>query len=281
MQRKTSTRTVVVAGGTDGMGRATAVGRLERGDTVVVIGRNAEKAARLAETAERLGAGDRFEFLQADLSSTTAVRDVIARIAEAHPVVDALVLTANRQNLKRVESAEGMESTLSLYYLSRYLLGHGLAKQFDAAADPVIINVAGPGTKAGAVMWDDIQLTGKYNTMRAQLQAGRANDLLAVAFTETPSSKAKYVLYHPGFTQTDAINQFNQPLRAIVKVYAKVGAKSVSESAAPMIEWIENPPAQRLTVDDRGKPVDLGLKMFDKGNAARLVRVTEELLRSR
>ncbi|MGV9314378.1 SDR family NAD(P)-dependent oxidoreductase [Streptomyces sp. NPDC003691] len=280
MQRKASARTVVVAGGTDGMGRATAVARLERGDTVVVIGRNAEKAARLGEEAERLGAAGRLEFIQADLSSTAAVRRVIAQIAAAHPVVDALVLTANRQNLKRAESAEGLESTLSLYYLSRYLLGHGLADQLNAADDPVIINVAGPGIKAGAVVWDDLQLTGKYNTMRAQLQGGRANDLLAVAFAENPSSKAKYVLYHPGFTQTDAINQFNQPLRAIVKVYAKVGAKAVTDSAAPMVEWIENPPARRLTVDDRGKAVDLGQKMFDKGNAARLEGVTRELLKN-
>ncbi|WP_432747715.1 SDR family NAD(P)-dependent oxidoreductase [Streptomyces sp. JH002] len=281
MQRNTSARTIVVAGGTDGMGRATALARLERGDTVVVIGRSAEKAAGLAGQAERLGAADRFAFIKADLGSIAEVRKVIARIAEAYPVVDALVLTANRQNMKRQESPEGLESTFSLYYVARYLLGHGLAPQFDAAPDPVIINVAGPGTKAGAVLWDDLHLNGKYNTMRAQLQAGRANDLLAVAFAEDPSSKAKYVLYHPGFTQTDAINQFNQPLRSIVKLYAKVGAKSVTDSAAPMVEWIENPPATRLTVDDRGKPVDLGLKMFDKGNAARLAVVTEELLTQR
>ncbi|MFD8935367.1 SDR family NAD(P)-dependent oxidoreductase [Streptomyces sp. NPDC059578] len=281
MQRNDSSRTVVVAGGTDGMRRATAVARIERGDTVVVVGRNAEKGARLTELAERLGATDRFAFVQADLSSIAAVRKVIRYVGEAHPVVDALVLTANRQNLKRAESAEGIESTLSLYYLSRYLLGHGFAEQFDAAADPVIINVAGPGIKAGSVAWDDLQLRGRYTTMRAQLQAGRANDLLAVAFAENPSSRAKYVLYHPGFTRTDAINQFNQPLRALVKAYAKVGAKSVADSAAPMIRWIENPPAERLTVDDRGKPVDLNLKTFDQGDASRLVGVTEELLKGR
>ncbi|MFD5556106.1 hypothetical protein ACFWIA_19985 [Streptomyces sp. NPDC127068] len=68
---------------------------------------------------------------------------------------------------------------------------------------------------------------------------------------------------------------------ALVKAYAKVGAKSVAESAAPMIKWIENPPAKRLTVDDRGEPVDLSLKAFDKGDASRLVGVTEELLRGR
>lgn len=276
--RDSSAKTVVVAGGTDGMGRGTALARLERGDTVVVVGRSAEKAASLAAEAQRLGAADRLEFIQADLSSTTAVRGVVERVAAAHPVVDALVLTANRQSMKRAESPEGFESTFSLYYLSRYLLGHGLAAQFDAADDPVIINVAGPGVKAGEVVWDDINLTRKYSTMRAQLQGGRANDLLAVAFAENPSSKAKYVLYHPGFTVTNGIDQFSQPLRALVRLAAKVAAKSVAESVAPMVEWIEHPPAQRLTVDDRGKPVDLGLKTFDKDNARRLAAVTEELL---
>ncbi|MDT0269652.1 SDR family NAD(P)-dependent oxidoreductase [Streptomyces sp. DSM 44915] len=281
MPKNSSARTVVVAGGTDGMGRATALARLERGDTVVVVGRSAAKAADLADEARRLGAAERLDFHQADLSSIAAVREVIAHVAKAHPAMHALVLTANRQHLRRETSAEGLESTFALYYVSRYLLGHGLARQFDAAPDPVIINVAGPGTSAGSVNWDDPHLTRRYSTMRAQLQAGRANDLLAVEFAERPTSKARYVLYHPGFTQTAAINQFNQPLRAIVKVYARIGARSVADSAAPMIEWVENPPKARLTVDDRGKPVDLGRKMFDKANAARLAALTEELLDER
>ena len=277
-QRNTSAKTVVVAGGTDGMGRATALARLRAGDTVVVVGRSPEKGAALVAEAERSGASDRFTFLRADLGSTAAVREVVERITADHKAVDALVLTANRQNFSRAESPEGLEATFSLYYLSRYLLGHGLSALFDAAPDPVIINVAGPGNKAGEVVWDDLQLTGKYGTMRAQLQAGRANDLLAVAFAEKPSSKAKYVLYHPGFTATGALDQFKQPLRAVVKVFGKLAAKTVDQAVAPILAWIENPPAERLTVDDRGKPVDLTQKAFDKGDAARLATVTEELL---
>ncbi|UOE42842.1 hypothetical protein [Agromyces larvae] len=48
---------VVVSGGTDGMGRALALARLERGDTVVALGSNPTKGRQLlaaADDAERL-----------------------------------------------------------------------------------------------------------------------------------------------------------------------------------------------------------------------------------
>ena len=71
-----SPRTVVITGGTDGMGRATALARHERGDRVTVIGSSAAKARTLPSG---------IDFLQADLSSAAAgrLRTVLEREAFA------------------------------------------------------------------------------------------------------------------------------------------------------------------------------------------------------
>ena len=111
--RSQQPKTIVISGGTDGMGRATALARLRSGDTVVVIGSNEAKGRALAEEAGRTGAAGRLQFLRADLSSVAEVERVAADIAHHHPVVDALVLCANRQSPKRQETVDGWSTPLA------------------------------------------------------------------------------------------------------------------------------------------------------------------------
>lgn len=275
-------KTIVISGGTDGMGRGLALARLRAGDEVVAIGSSAAKGEALQQEAARLGASSRLRFLGADLSSIAENQRVVDDIARNHPAVDALVLCANRQSPQRVETVEGLEFTFSLYYLSRYLLSHGLRAQFDAAAAPVIINVAAPGIKVGSVNFDDLQLEQKYGTLRAQTQCGRANDLLGVAFAEEASSKARYYLYHPGFTATlGGIAHLKQPTKGIITLLSKLAAKPVEKAIVPMVAAIDNPPSAPLTADNQGKPVDLSTKTFDPDTARRLSEVTRQLVLSR
>ncbi|MBP2326121.1 NAD(P)-dependent dehydrogenase (short-subunit alcohol dehydrogenase family) [Kibdelosporangium banguiense] len=257
-------KSVVISGGTSGMGRATALARHARGDRVTVIGSNEAKGRTLP-------AGVRF--LQADLSSVAEVHRVAAEITEP---VDALALFANRPSSKRRETADGLEFTFALYYLSRYLLGHLLKPRLDAAPDPVIVNIAGVGTTAGRLNWDDPQSREKYSLVRAQLQAGRANDLLGVSFA-AQGHRARYVLYHPGFTRSGLDGHESPLVRGVLKTLATFFARPVADSVRPIVDWIGNPPGEPLTAIDRGKPVALTLKTLDPADAARLDAYTTGL----
>ncbi|MBE1462650.1 hypothetical protein H4W33_001662 [Kibdelosporangium phytohabitans] len=236
------------------MGRATALGRIARGDRVIVIGSDPAKAVEGAR------------FLRADLSSVAEVARVAREITEP---VDALALFANRPQTERVETAEGLEHTFALYYLSRYLLGELLLPQLEAGQRAVVVNVAGVGVKAGRIHWDDMQLTRKYGVLRAQLQAGRANDLLGVSFSAL-GRRTRYVLYHPGFTRS---GPQNLPIRLLARAFAK----PVAESVAPIVDWISEPPEEPLTASDRGKAVPLSLPTLSPAAAARLAASTTAL----
>jgi len=264
-------RTVIISGGTDGMGRATALARLARGDRVTVLGSSEHKGQALIAAA----ANPRLSFLRADLSSVAEVERVAREIETRHESVDALALFANRVSPRRTETPDGLEFTFALYYLSRYLLGRELAPLLDASPSPVIINVAGVGTTAGRIHWDDPQLNSNYGQIKAQLQAGRANDLLGVAAT----GRARYVLYHPGFTRSGIDGHANPAVRGVLKVLAAMFARPVDRSVKPIIDWIETPPTASLTAVDRGKPVDLALRTLDPADAARLRDYTEALLK--
>jgi NAD(P)-dependent dehydrogenase (short-subunit alcohol dehydrogenase family) len=252
-----TSKIVIVAGGTTGMGRATALARADRGDDVTVIGRS------------RRDLPSSVRFLGADLSSIAEVTRVAEEIVARHDRVDALGLFANRVMPKRTETVDGLEYTFALYYLSRYLLAARFAPLMSV--DSVIVNVSGVGTTAGEVHWEDPQLRAKYGMVRAQLQAGRANDLLGVAH----EGKARYVLYHPGFTRSGLDGHPNPLVRGLLKTLAVFAARPVERSVAPIVEWISHPPEELLTASDRGKPVDLSGKEAD---AQRLMTYTESLL---
>ncbi|TXK39519.1 SDR family NAD(P)-dependent oxidoreductase [Nonomuraea sp. C10] len=269
-------KNVIISGGTDGMGRATALARLARGDQVTVIGSSAAKGRALLAEAD----SDRLRFLRADLSSIAEARRAIAEIAGRHGTVDALALFANRVNARRLETADGLESTFALYYLSRYLLSHGLRPLLDAAPDPVVVNVAGVGVTTGRIFWDDPQLTRGYGQVRAQLQAGRANDLLGVAFARHAESRARYVLYHPGFTRSGLDGHPNPLVRAGLKTLGRLFARPVADAVAPVVAWIDAPPPAPLTAVDRGKPVPLSLRTLDPDDADRLAAYTGDLLKA-
>ncbi|AOS64138.1 SDR family NAD(P)-dependent oxidoreductase [Actinoalloteichus hymeniacidonis] len=273
---KQAPKNVVISGGSTGMGRATALERLARGDRVTVIGSNPTRGKALLDEA----ANPRLRFVCADLSTVAEVDRVVGEITEQHDRIDALGLFANRVRPKRVETADGWEATFALYYLSRYLLGRRLAPLLDASPRSVIINVAGVGNTAGGIHWADPQLTENYGTVRAQLQAGRANDLLGVSYAENADSTARYVLYHPGFTKSGAEAHPSALVSGMIKVLGTFFARPVAASVRPIVEWIEHPPAAALTAVDRGKPVDPTLKTLDPKEAARLAEYTAQLLRS-
>ncbi|MFE9243015.1 SDR family NAD(P)-dependent oxidoreductase [Nocardiopsis sp. NPDC006938] len=272
-------RVVVVSGGTNGMGRAFALARARAGDSVVALGSDPQKGRRLLDEAEEAGAAGRTEFLRADLSTVSGTREAVARIAAGHDTVDALILCANRQHPRHTLTEEGLERTFALYYLSRHVLGEGLGPQLLRSPSPVIVNVAGVGARAGRVHWDDLRLERRYSTVRAQLQAGRANDLLGVAHAARTGGAVPYVLYHPGFTRSGDLGPLSAPARLLLRVLARIAARPVERSVAPLHGFVDDPPRAPLTAVDRGRTLPLDLPTLDPGNADRLAEVTRALLR--
>ncbi|MEV6067420.1 SDR family NAD(P)-dependent oxidoreductase [Nocardia sp. NPDC052001] len=269
-------KTVVISGGTDGMGRAFALSRLSRGDRVIAIGSNPAKGESLIGAASPTA--HNLTFLRADLSSTAEVNRVIDRVNETASTVDALLLFANRVLPQRVLTPEGFEHTFALYYLSRYLLAHGLTPLLAHGPSPVIVSIAGVGVTKGGINWSDPNLSGRYTPITAQLQAGRANDLLAVSYAEKSPNPIPFILYHPGFTRSGDHSTLNPPTRLLLRVLSRLAAQSVSTAIAPLHGLIDNPPEAPLTAIDRGRRIPLDFPTLDPANARRLAELTATML---
>ncbi|AXB47949.1 SDR family NAD(P)-dependent oxidoreductase [Amycolatopsis albispora] len=255
-------KTVVITGGTDGIGAALARALAARGDRAVVLGRHRERGERLVRDG-----GGAISFLEADLSLMSGTRAVAAGLRDAHPVIDGLVLCARYFQTSRVVTEEGFEHNFALFYLSRAVLGEELAGALGRAARPVVVNVAGPGHDT-PIDWDDLQSTRGYDGVRAMFQAGRLNDLLGVDFARRHPGIA-YALFHPGTTATGFAGDYDPATAAFIE-QQKALAKPATEVVPPLLALLDEPPSASLSAFHLHTELDVRNGLFDPADAARL-----------
>jgi NAD(P)-dependent dehydrogenase (short-subunit alcohol dehydrogenase family) len=277
-------QTVVVTGGTDGLGRGIALHYLKAGARVLAVGSTSVKGEALIEEARKISAADRVHFLSVDLTSVAATWRLVEEIENTYASVDKLVLCAQRYKLfgKRSVTSEGFEHSFALAYLSRFILSYGLRDALQCTKQPVIMNVGTPGVGLGKVHWDDLQLERGYNGNKATLQSFRANDLLGVGFAATQGNgPVTYIGYNPGVVSTGMPNSLPLPLRVMTKATFAVAATPVGKAINPMVELLDNPPAEPFLARWKKKPVDISGKPFDAADALRLKGITEQLVGTR
>lgn len=270
-------RTIVITGGTDGLGRGLALHYLGQGNRVIAIGSTQAKGDALTAQAARINAGGQLRFVRADVTSVHATRLLADDLAGGEPVIDALALCAQRYRLSgpRLTTAEGHEYALALGYLSRFVLSHALRALLEAAERPIIMNVGTPGVPLGRVRWDDLQFTARYSATGAILQAFRANDLLAAGYADVhPGTTISYVAYNPGMVSTGMTDALPRPLRGVLAL----AAGSVPKAIRPMVTLLDAPPPAPFAAYWGGRALPTGRPAFERTAARRLHDLTMSLI---
>ncbi|MFF7971356.1 SDR family NAD(P)-dependent oxidoreductase [Streptomyces sp. NPDC007905] len=138
--------TVLITGATSGLGRYLAFELVRGGHLVLAHGRD---RARTGQLVEELCTEGRAEGFVADLASLAAVRDLGARVAEAHPELDVLINNAGvgggPPGSGRELSADGHELRLAVNYLAPVALTRALLPVLRANPPARIVNVGSAG----------------------------------------------------------------------------------------------------------------------------------------
>ena len=275
-------KTVLVTGGTDGIGKGMVLSYLAKGYHVFAVGTSENKGNALIEEAEKLGSG-KVTFLKANLSLVEENRRVAKIVSEQVETLDALVLCAAslKAQPSYIETKEGIEFTFALYYLSRYILCYELKEMLEKAENPIIINVAAPGMK-GPVYWEDLQMKENYDGQKAQFHGSRLNDLLGVWFCEKDlSKKIKYILFNPMAARTSGAKKMAGEsgfMKVMMNFYYKFMGKDVDEIVDIINSDIEKTVKTGLSAYKLDQQVDLSMDTFELSNAEKLNRYTENLL---
>lgn len=274
--------TVLVTGGTDGIGKGLVLSYLEKGYHVFAVGSSEMKGLALLNEADKIDSG-KLTFLRANLSLVQENHRIIEEVSKQTDSLDALVLCAAslKPQPSYIETKEGIEFTFALYYLSRYILCHGLKHLLNKSENPVIINVAAPGM-TGALHLADPQMKQIYDGQKAQFRGSRLNDLLGVWFCETDlTRKIRYILFNPMAARTPGAAKMagdSKIMKLTMNLYYKFAGKDVSEIVDIIQQNVSATTQAGLSAYKLDKQVDLGMETFDKSNAKKLHDYTANLL---
>ena len=148
-------RTVLVTGGTGGIGLATAAGLAGLGARVGIVGRD---AARGEAAAARLrGAGGLVDVFTADLSAQREVRRLAGEVLAAYPRLDVLVNNAGGYWATRHTTEDGLERTFAVNHLAPFLLTDLLLERLRASAPARVVTVSSGAQAMGRIDLDDLQ----------------------------------------------------------------------------------------------------------------------------
>ncbi|MFC4563076.1 SDR family NAD(P)-dependent oxidoreductase [Nocardiopsis mangrovi] len=269
-------RTIVITGGTDGMGAALARHFLAAGDRVVVVGRSRTKFEALLATVadDDRSAASRAEFVAADLSSVADSRRVAERVRADHERIDALVLAASFIRQRRHTTPEGHEASWVLFFVSKYLLVTGLAANLRAAGRPVVVNTAVPGARADAIDFDDLEMTEGFTFARSNAQQRRANELLGIRATADDPGLT-YVTWGPSrLVRSGFAGDAGTGMKVAAAVLGPLVGQRPDAAVRPIIGIIDAPSPGRAAY--RGaKRLTPAAGDRDEADAARLAAAVE------
>jgi NAD(P)-dependent dehydrogenase (short-subunit alcohol dehydrogenase family) len=175
---KEATRTILITGSTDGVGRRVAERLGRAGCRVLLHGRDAERGATVLATIR--DAGGSGQLYRADFASLAGVGALADAIRRDHEALDVLVNNAGigggAPGTGRETSVDGHELRFAVNYLSGFLLTRKLLPLLKRGAR--IVNVSSAGQYE--IDFDDPMLTRDYSPARAYRQSKLAQILFTI-----------------------------------------------------------------------------------------------------
>src|ERR671929_1576739 len=169
-------RTVLVTGGSGGIGKATALGLATLGAHIAITGRDRARADDAAREIRAAGGGQVDVFV-ADLSSQSEVRRLADDVLHILSRIDVLVNNVGGYWNTRHLTADGLERTFALNHLAPFLLTNLLLDRLKHSAPSRVITVASHAQAMGRIEFDDLQGERSYSGARAYNQSKLATVL--------------------------------------------------------------------------------------------------------
>ena len=135
-------KTIIITGSTDGIGKLTAFSLAEKGHTVYVHGRNEAKVDTVVSEIKTKTNNQNIYGLVADFSDLEAVSKLAEQIKTEIPKIDILINNAGILKTIDVQNKEGLDIRMVVNYLAPYVLTNAILENIKQSEAPRIINLS-------------------------------------------------------------------------------------------------------------------------------------------
>jgi NAD(P)-dependent dehydrogenase (short-subunit alcohol dehydrogenase family) len=240
-------KTVVVTGGTSGIGEVAAERLAQMGARIVLVARDESRAdatmTRLRKRGPRLAHSVHY----ADLTRLVEMKRVAAQIASQEPRIDVLINNAGALFGTRQVTEDRLEYTFALNHMAYFVVTEGLCERLTASAPARIVNTASASHYEAMLDFDDLQLEKGFSATKAY---GRSK-LCNVLFTRELARRLQGTgvaanCLHPGFVATRFGDQSGGLISHFVW-FAKFFAKSPEKGAQTIVYLASSPDVAGMT----------------------------------
>ncbi len=272
-------RTVLVTGGSGGIGRATALGLAAMGAHLAITGRDRGRTEDAAREIRAAGGGQ-VDMFVADLSSQAQVRRLAGEVLQSLPRIDVLVNNVGGFWNTRHVTADGLEHTFAVNHLAPFLLTSLLLDRLKHSTPARVVTVSSNVQAIGRIDFDDLQGERSYSGARAYNQSKLANVLFTYELARRlQGTSVTANALHPGVVRTafgaedpsDVQRLFTPFMRPIMMAPAQGAATSIYLASAPDLGQVTG----RYFASS--KPKRSSKRSNDQAAAARLWQISADL----
>lgn len=167
---KLQSKTVLITGATDGLGKLVAHRFAKRGTTLILHGRNEAKGQRLVEEIKAASGNVNLFYYNADFASLEEVKQLSETVLANHKALHLLINNAAigggpKGSQQRELSKDGHELRFAINYLSHFLLTENLLPLLKSSAPAKIIPISSIGQSP--IDFNDLMMEKSYDSFTA------------------------------------------------------------------------------------------------------------------
>lgn len=266
-------KTVLITGGTGGIGRATAVGLARMGANLAITGRDAARAEHTAREI-RSSTGAQVDVFLADLSLQAEVRRLAEEALQQLARIDVLVNNVGGYWNNRHLTEDGLERTFAVNHLAPFLLTGLLLGRLRQRGHARVVTVASHAHAQGRIDFNDLQGEHSYSGARAYNQSKLANLLFSYELARRlQGSTVTANAVHPGVVNTSfgaadpgRTQRLLVPLlRPFMKSARRGAATSIHVASAPQLNGVTGryfTNSQPRTPSPRSRDQDTAVRLW-------------------
>lgn len=195
-------KTIVITGGTGGIGKHTAIGLAKTGARIVVTGRNPERGAAAIAEIQQVSGNASVELVTGDLSTAAGV-DALAEALRAQvDQIDVLINNAGMLAQQRVVTDDGFELDFAVNVAAPHRLTLALQDLLVAAAPSRVLVLTG-GKASGPFDPSDLQSEKSFVPLVNYTMTKRATEAMALVMARELEPHGIFVtIVYPGRAST-------------------------------------------------------------------------------